>query len=445
MPDPAPSLKRELRLVDLVFLNIAAVASVRWVASAAHAGPGSITLWIIAIAAFFVPSALVVVSLARRFPEEGGLYIWSRNAFGPWHGFLCAWFYFLSNVLFIPGLALAAVSMSAYIWNYDPAQLAQNRTYTLTLTLILMWSAFLAHLFGLRIAKWAGNVGGAATYLSAAALAGVAGWIAWRHGSVTHFDLVPAPTFDSLNLWSQIAFALIGLEMGAILGGEIVNPRRNIPRAAWIAAIGCALFYIAGTAAILVVLPARDVSASTGLAQAAHSAGILLGMPAFSPLFALLIVIGLSGSLATWIAGNTRLPFVIGLDRHLPAAFGQLHQRWATPHVSILSQAVAGTLLLAATQAGETVAAAYQILLDMTIFTAFIPFLYIFGAAWKYGQRVAAAFGMAISVAALALSVIPPPDVVSWPVFEAKVLGGSVLLGGLGWLIFSRNREAASA
>ena len=445
MPDPAPALKRELRLADLVLLNIAAVASVRWLASAAHAGPGSITLWILAIGAFFVPSGLVVVSLARRFPEEGGLYIWSRNAFGPWHGFLCAWFYFLANVLFIPGLALAAVSMSAYIWNSDPAQLVQNRTYTLTLTLILMWSGYLAHLFGLRIGKWSGNIGGAATYLSTAVLVGVSAWVAWRHGSVTRFDLIPAASFDSLNMWSQIAFALVGLEMGPILGGEIVNPARNIPRAAWISAVGCAVFYIAGTSSILVLVKPADVSSSTGLVQAAHAAGMQLGMPAFSPLFALLIVVGLSGSLATWIAGNTRLPFVIGLDRHLPPAFGQLHPRWATPHVSILSQGVFATLLLAATQAGETIASAYQILLDMTIFTTFVPFLYIFAAGWKYGQRVAARFGIAISVAALALSLIPPPEVVSWQIFEAKVLGGCLVLGGLGWLIFVRHREAAGA
>ena len=203
MPEPAPALKRELRLADLVLLNVAAVASVRWLASAAHAGPGSITLWILAIGAFFVPSGLVVVSLARRFPEEGGLYIWSRNAFGPWHGFLCAWFYFLANVLFIPGLALAAVSMSAYIWNSDPAQLVQNRTYTLTLTLILMWSGYLSHLFGLRIGKWSGNIGGAATYLSTAVLVGVSAWVAWRHGSATRFDLIPAANFDSLNMWLE--------------------------------------------------------------------------------------------------------------------------------------------------------------------------------------------------------------------------------------------------
>src|ERR1700688_4003961 len=100
MVEAAPALKRELRLWDLVFLNVAAVASARWLAAAAHAGPGSVSLWVLAICAFFVPSAFVVSSLSQRFPDEGGLYIWTKRAFGDWHGFLCAWLYFLSNLLF---------------------------------------------------------------------------------------------------------------------------------------------------------------------------------------------------------------------------------------------------------------------------------------------------------------------------------------------------------
>ncbi len=444
MADSAPVLRRELRLWDLVFLNITAVASVRWVAAAAHAGPGSISLWILAIVAFFIPSAFVVAALSRRFPDEGGLYVWTKNAFGPWHGFLCAWLYFLSNLLFVPSLALFAIGVSGYVWNTDPAQLASNRIYTLSATLILLWGAYLVHLFGLKIGKWAGNIGGASTYLSAALLTLMAVWLVFHGGSVTRFHLVPEATWDNLNIWSQIAFAFVGLELGPVLGAEILNPTRNVPRAAWISAVGCAAFYIAATAAILVVLQPAQVNQVTGLAQAGKSAGARLGLPGFSQAFALLIVIGTFGALASWIGGNTRLPFVIGLDRYLPAAFASLHPRWATPHVSILTQALAATLLLAATQAGESLTAAYQILVDMTVITSFLPFLYIFAVAWKYGQRLAPALGLSISVAAILLSMAPPADVASWRIFEAKVIGGCLLLGGLGRFVFMRNQRAAA-
>ena len=444
MPEELPVLKRELRLWDLVLFNVAAVASVRWLAAAAHTGPGSISLWIIAILTFFIPSALVVASLSRRFPEEGGLYIWTKHAFGDWHAFLCAWLYFISNLLFIPTVALTVVSISDYFWSGDPSSFGHDRTYTLSITLVLLWGAFLSHLFGLQIGKWAGNAGALATYSSIAVLTAIVVFLLLRGvHSATHFNIVPAPGWASLNTWSQVAFALAGLELGAILGGEILDTRRNVPRAAWISAAACAVFYIAGTASILVLLPQGQVNQITGLVQAGQSAGLRLGFPVFTQVFALLIVIGIFGSLGSWIAGNTRLPFVIGLDRYLPAAFAKLHPRWHTPHISILVQAIVATIFLLATQAGETVTAAYQILVDMTVITTFIPFVYIFAAAWRFGQPVAAALGLAISIAAILLSIVPPPEVASWWLFEAKVIFGCILLASLGRVMFVRNRARA--
>ena len=61
------------------------------------------------------------------------------------------------------------------------------------------------------------------------------------------------------------------------------------------------------------------------------------------------------GQLDTWIAGNTRLPYAVGLDRYLPAAFSRVHPRWGTPYVSLLVQVVAATISLLMAQLGESV------------------------------------------------------------------------------------------
>ena len=76
---------------------------------------------------------------------------------------------------------------------------------------------------------------------------------------------MPELNFDSLNFWSQIAFAMVGLEVAPILGGEIHDPGNVIPRAAWISGIGCAGFYMAGTAAMLALLAPEKISPLTGL------------------------------------------------------------------------------------------------------------------------------------------------------------------------------------
>jgi len=436
-------LRRELRLWHLVLFNLSAIAGVRWLAAAAHAGPGSLTLWLLAAVAFFLPSALVVSSLSARFPEEGGFYIWTKHAFGPWHGFLCAWVYFVSNILYFPTLLLSGVAMASYMFGESGVRYSENPVYAIPVTVAVLWLAFLVNLVGLRVGKWPGLMGGISTYLIAALLCGFGLVIAWRFGSATHFHFVPEATWGNLNFWSQIALAMTGLELAPILAGEIHNPGKNIPRAAWLSGFLGAGFYMAGTAAMLALLPPDRISPMTGLAQAGDLAGSRLGASWLSPLFALLITLGVIGQLTTYIAGNTRLPFAIGLDRYLPAAFAKLHPRWHTPHVSILTQAVLSTLFLLLTELGENLRAAYQILVDMVVIATLIPFVYIFATGFKYGQRLAGTAGALIAGIAVVLSCSPPPGIASVWLFELKIIGGTLLLALAGRVIFVRSKGAA--
>ncbi len=440
-----PSLRRELGLWDLVFLNISAVVGIRWVAAAAHSGPGAFLLQALAAAFFFIPCAIAVGGLSRRFPDEGGLYVWTREAFGKWHGFLCAWFYLLSNIVFFPTVLLAGVTMSSYIFGPHVAKILERPEVTVPLTLAALWLTFLSNLVGLNIGKWTSNLGGAASYLIVVVLLILAVVIASKDGLATRFHLLPDVSFDSLNLWSQIAFAFIGLELGAILGGEIKNPVKVIPRAAGISAVACVIFYGAGTFALLAVLPPERISALTGLAQGGQQAGERLGLPWLAPALAFLISFGVIGQVGAYIAGISRLPYAIGLDKHMPSAFSKLHPKWNTPYISLLSQGVAASLFLIALQTGETVASAYQILVDMCTLTGFLPFLYIFGSAYRFGHRIAGVSGFAVSLAAVVLSLSPPAGIASVTIFEAKLIGGCLLLTWFGWMIFSRSRAGVAA
>ncbi len=442
MPESRPALRRELRLWHLVLFNLSAVAGVRWLAAAAHAGPGSLTLWLLSALAFFLPSALVVSSLSARFPEEGGFYVWTKRAFGDFHGFLCAWLYFVSNILYFPTLLLSGVAMASYMFGDAGIKYSENPVYAIPLTLIALWIAFFANLLGLRVGKWPTILGGGSTYIVAALLCMFAVLAAWRFGSATHFQFIPDSNISNLNFWSQIALAMTGLELAPILGGEIHDPDKNIPRAAWISGFAAAGFYMAGTAALLALLQPDHISPMTGLAQAGDEAGTRLGAHWLSPCFALLITLGVIGQLSTYIAGNTRLPFALGLDHYLPSAFARLHPRWHTPHVSILTQGVLSSVLLLLMELGENLRAAYQILVDMVVIATLIPFVYIFATGFKFGRRWSGIAGAAISVTAIVLSAVPPPGVASIWLFELKVAGGTLLLALLGRAIFVRSKAA---
>jgi glutamate:GABA antiporter len=435
---PTATLRRELRLRDLVFFDICAIVSLRWVAAAAHAGPGSFVLWIIAALFFFLPSAITVSSLSRRFPEEGGLYIWTKRAFGDQHAFLCGWFYFISNVLYLPSLLLAGISMTAYALGGLGQRVAEDRVFALPITLAVLWAAFAANFLGMKVAKWISAFGGVSTFIIGAVLAVLAIAVGLHYGLATRLDLLPKASLDTVNFWSQIAFAFVGLELAPIVSGEIRNPGRDLPRAAVISGILSAVFYIGATAALLVLLKPEQISPMTGLAQAGAAVAEKLGAPIISILLATLIGIALVGQLDTWIAGNTRLPYAVGLDRYLPDAFSRVHPRWGSPYVSLLVQAVAATLFLLMAQLGETVRAAYQIMVDMMVIVTFVPFLYIFGAGFRFASRIAAVSGLAVTVIAIALAAVPPHEAASAAIFEAKVAGGVVFFALLGWIVFKR-------
>jgi amino acid transporter len=431
---------RELGLRDLVLFNIAAVVSIRWLATAAHIGPLSLLLWTGAALLFFLPLALSVATLTARFPSQGGIYVWTAHFFGPWHGFLCGWCYWLSNLFFFPNLLVAGIAIALYMFGPEHAALSDNPRVVLPLSLAVLWIASLANVIGLRVGKWINNIGAAATCAGGTVLIAAAACAAARDGSATRFGPLPAWDWGSLNYWPQIAFAFGGLELGAILSGEIRDPSRTVRRAAWISGAAIAGLYILGTSAILALLPPEGISVVTGLAQAGASAAGRLGLPWLTPALAFLIALGVIGQLGAWLSGGARLAFAIGLDRYLPESFGRLHPRWRTPYIALLTQGAACTLFLLAMQSGETLRMGYQILVDITVIAYFIPFLYLFAAAARNGQVVTAAAGLLVTAAAIAFSFVPPDGVRSVWLFEIKITGSLAILIAAAWLSYRRAR-----
>ena len=349
--------------------------------------------------------------------------MWTKQGFGEWHGFVCAWCYWLSNLFYFPNLILAGVDMAGYALG-----LSEAKIYIISTSLAILWIGLLTNVLGLSVAKWTSNLGALATY-AAGALIVVFGLIVWkRFGSATPIRLMPHWDLEKVNFWSQIAFAFGGLELGAIMGGEIRNPSRNVPRAAWISGVCIAAFYILGTLSLMVLMPPERINIMTGLVQAGSEVGARLGSPWLSHTMIVLILIGVAGQLGAWIGGSSRIPFVIGLDRYFPPKFARLHPRWGTPHVAILTQGAACTVFVIALQAGESLRVGYQLLVDMTVITYFIPFLYMFAAAGKFGKRWSAALGLIVTIVAMIASLVPPAEVSSVWLFESKLVGGCAAL-----------------
>ena len=432
-------LRRELGLRDLILFNVAAVIGIRWLASAAHAGPESIAVWVAANLFYFVPSALCVAALTRLYPKQGGLYVWAREAFGNWHGFLAAWAYWMGVLIYFPGLLVAGVTMAAYTLGPEWEWLAGNRPYALTASLGALWLLTLVNLLGVRVGKWVTNAGAAATYVAGTGLIllGLSAWL--RAGSATPLAPRWQWSWEQANFWPQLAFAYTGLELAGVMAGEIRDPEKNVPRAALLGGALITFLYVAGTAAMLVLIPSPEINIVSGIAQAGAAAGRLLGAPAAGILLAALVSAGVAGQLATWMGAVARLPYVLGVDHFLPARFSRLHPRWRTPWWSLLFQALVCTAFLLLMQAGETLRGGYQLLVDMAVITTLLPVLYVFASGWRLapGTGWVAASGFLVTLAGILLSFVPPPGISSVLLFELKLLGGTaaVLAGARWWYL----------
>src|SRR2546423_6483916 len=151
--DKSPQLERRLTLRDLVLFNLVAVLGSSWVAAAAKAGVGSITLGILAAALFVVPQGLAVIQLADDLPEEGGIYAWRRKELGEAHGFVCGWCYWINNVLYYPSLLLSAAGMGTFFFRKGESGLGENLTYVLPFTLIGLVVALGLNIHGIGTGK----------------------------------------------------------------------------------------------------------------------------------------------------------------------------------------------------------------------------------------------------------------------------------------------------
>ena len=209
MPDQPPQLKRVLGLRDVTFFAITCIVGTRWIPAAAHAGPGSVTLWLLAALLFMVPLAIAVSALSVKYPGAGGMYLWTRNDFGRWHGFLCFIVYWIGIAFWFPSAAMFYMSAGIYALGPSYSYLANSRLFLLAISLIAIWVALGTNLIGMKIGKWTENVGATATWLLGTLLVIVAAVLFGRRGSpisgwaITLLAILCSivPTAEVKNVW----------------------------------------------------------------------------------------------------------------------------------------------------------------------------------------------------------------------------------------------------
>ncbi len=460
-----PQIRKVLGLWDVVAMNVVAVVGLRWIARSARVGAPSVTLWILAWGAFFLPMAASVIELSSRYPEQGGLYSWTRRAFGPLHGFICGWCLWVNNLFYFPSLLLFVAANALLMFGPDAGSIADSRLYSAVFVLAALWFCVGLNLLGLGAGRWLQSLGSFSIWLPALLLivSGVAA--ALTVGSATSFrpsELVPQEDFwSTVSLWSAMCFAFAGFEIGAFVGEEIKDARRTLPLGIAIAGLIATVIYVAGSASVLVALPAGALHERSGIADAVALSSRHLGLAGLGAITGGLLALGNLAGTNIWFGGAARVPFAAGVDRALPAWFARLSPRRGAPVNAILVQGVASTLVFMASlflsvSGGQTsIQEAYDIMVNLTILVYFVPYLYLFLTlvrlrgrgeqqdpsvrlvpGGRAGLWLAASLGFAATAISVVLVFIPPTGTERVLNYEANLIGQAVLVLGAGALIY---------
>ena len=474
-----PHLIRALGRRDLVLLFVVAVFNLNVVPSIAANGGVTVWLWIVSLLLFFWPQGIAVIELAHRYPGEGGVYLWAKEVFGDFHGFLSGWCYWTNNMLYVPTVMLYFVGVSVYALGSGHQKLAEGGAFPPIASIALLSILTLLNIVGLGVGKWINNLGAIGTFLAAAVLIGL-GAVVWsRFGTtITAADFkIPADPRFVLNSFGVICFGLVGLELASVMGDEIQDPRRTLPGAVVWGGVLSGALYVGATLTLLIAV-GKNVNVLQGIVQAVtHMAGqVSIGW--ISVPFALMLSLSIAGIGSAWMGGSARIPFVAGLDSYMPNWLGKVHPRYATPYAALILQAIVSGLLvlgnffgwwfwdklvgvlgllprlyLSPAGSGEV----FQKLLSLAVVLQLVPFVYMFGALVKfavtesapkgqYGRGtmlVAGMSGFLTTILGIALVFFPAQQITSLWSYEIWMVGGTLFFIGLAaffFFVYGRNK-----
>jgi glutamate:GABA antiporter len=447
-----PHLKRVLGRWDLVLLFVVAVFNLNVVPSIAANGGVTVWLWIISLALFFWPQAIAVIELAHRYPGEGGVYLWAKEVFGDFHGFLSGWCYWTNNMLYVPTVMLYFVGVSVFVLGPSHQSLADNKTFALVASVSLLAVLVVLNIVGLGVGKWINNLGGIGTGIAAAGLIGL-GVVVWlRFGTtVTASDFeIPANPRFVLNSFGVICFGLVGLELASVMGDEIRDPQRTLPNAVAWGGVLSGLLYIGATLTLLVAIGKNDISVLQGIVQAVSQMAARVGMTWIIVPFALMLSISIAGIGSAWLAGSARIPFVAGLDSYMPSWMARIHPRYATPYAALIVHATVSMILVIMNFARGGVQETFQKLLSLAVVLQLVPFLYMFAALLKLAMSkgfvrgryqkstliFAGVSGLLTTTLGIVLVFFPAQQISSLWSYEVWMFGGTLFFIGMAAFFF---------
>ncbi|MFJ7906850.1 amino acid permease [Kitasatospora sp. NPDC096204] len=309
--------------------------------------------------------ALVFGQLARRSPRTGGPYVYAREAFGDFAGFLSAWSYWITTWVSNAALAVAAVG-------YLDVLLPLHHSIPLEITaaLAFQWLPALANLAGTR---YVGAVQLVSTVLKfiPLVLVSIGGLFFFDPKNLGPFDATGHGWAGGMSAAAAILlFSYLGVESAAMSAGQVRDPERNVGRASVLGTTGAAVVYLLGTVAVFGTVAHEQLVHSS--APFSDAVDAMFGGTWGGTVIAIAALVSMAGALNGWTLLSAQAPYAAAKDGLFPAAFGK-ERRGVPTFGVVVGVSLASVLTVINFASGAK--GAFEILVLVTTFTATVPYL----------------------------------------------------------------------
>jgi glutamate:GABA antiporter len=450
--------RRFITWVALAMMTVGSVGYLGSVPALSVLGLASVFLYVLPALVFLLPVSLVAAELASGWP--GGVYHWVEEGLSAPLGLLAVWCEFAQTIFYYPALLAYVAGTLAYV--IDP-RLAGNGVYNAVIIIVLFWGGVLVSSRGARLVAGLSSGGTMIGTLIPGAILVALGVAYLAQGN---HPAAPMTVQHVLPAWHGLAsivlvvnsfFTYAGVEVNAVHIGELRNPGRDYPKSIFLAVVLVLAVFILPTLAISWVIPAAQISFTTGVMQAFNSFLTHFHLGSAVPLIAIALAVGALAGMMTWLDGPSEGLLRIGREQgFLPPYFQRVNRQGIEVRI-LAAQGTVITLIALLYAFIPSVSHAYWIFAAMATQVYLIMYVLMFLAAMRLrrsqpdrarGYRAPALgvlclLGGVSSVVALVIGFIPPAQLGhSNPLaYAVLILAGILAIGILPPLLLDRLRK----
>ncbi|MFL0248918.1 APC family permease [Clostridium neuense] len=383
MDNNKPMKNKKIKLLDMILFSVCSIVVLDTVGSSSAMGVQGISIWILALILFFIPYGLISAELGSTWPEAGGIYIWTKRAFGDFWGTLVSWLYWINVVYWMPSVYVTFAGTLTSI--FTPSMSAWGQCI---IAISLIWITVGLGIFNFNFSEKLANIG-AIIKVSVLIFLGTIGIIyTIRFGIANNFS----PSSFKISLNNTLSFAptviynLLGFEVISSLANKFDNPKKDVPKSIMLAGVLIGFVYIFGIFGILAVIPANKINIVTGLCDALKILVFNVLGKNFSYIY-FFLAIGFLFTLVTnmvaWALGSNNVISETGLDKKMKV-LGHKHSKYNTPDYAYYIMGVVGSIIVATNYIGvQNVQQIYWTIFAFSSIIFLIPYIFMFAAVIK--------------------------------------------------------------